>query len=601
MTPDYLSDIMVNLFTDYDTTNSAKDEDRNYARNVRSANENLREDEMYLRRYIEFLFYSNNQAYEGLEFDESVYSHDTDTGIITVNLFGETYLYIPPDADEEEALRIYYSRTSNAGEMVFAAGSLFENYAGVYFNENQISNYPYIMTYIALNDRPLVWGDLCCVATEHLLYLEYLHLLQELHLDNIYSLYDVSIYARDDFGGIADEDYYRRQMQELQVRQMNELTIALSGRLTVSSRNEMQHRHLNEIHRMQRNLLYDMDIPSDEPYDTLESIIIEQWRLQWNLQDNYFNQIICTDYDVRRDIQMLLDVAGLEPGVVGFVSDFLNAGIYAYHSEWVNAILYILPIIPAGGFMVVARRSAGNIPSGSVARVITATNRVDDVYDITRVVTRSSSGVYSAPTETLNLIGRFEARGVDFSRLSSSVVSSSPSVEGGISRIILYSDSRGTRFMVNEATDNAGNIIRRDFNAVRIQSGHVINATRQGSRSVGRGYDSFDAFKRAEGPAGEGMAWHHIVEQSQIQRSGFSATDVHNTRNVVSVESGFSGSIHSQLSGHYSSIQPYTNGLTVREWLTGQSFQAQFDYGLQQLSRFGTITPTNSGWIFNPF
>lgn len=117
----------------------------------------------------------------------------------------------------------------------------------------------------------------------------------------------------------------------------------------------------------------------------------------------------------------------------------------------------------------------------------------------------------------------------------------------------------------------------------------------------GTGYGSFDAAKRALGSAGTNKAWHHIVEQNQIGSSGFSATSIHNTKNLVSIESGFSGSIHGKISGHYSSVQGYTGGLTVRQWLSGKSFQFQFEYGLDQLSKYGTIKPTSTGWIFTPY
>ncbi|OQB24675.1 MAG: hypothetical protein BWY11_00897 [Firmicutes bacterium ADurb.Bin182] len=117
----------------------------------------------------------------------------------------------------------------------------------------------------------------------------------------------------------------------------------------------------------------------------------------------------------------------------------------------------------------------------------------------------------------------------------------------------------------------------------------------------GKGFNTFSDVKKALGPAGDGKAWHHIVEKNQISRSVFSATDVHNTRNLVSVESGFSGSIHNKLSGHYSSIQPYTNGQIVRQWLSNLSFQQQFEYGLNQLHQYGTMASTNTGWVFTPF
>ena len=117
----------------------------------------------------------------------------------------------------------------------------------------------------------------------------------------------------------------------------------------------------------------------------------------------------------------------------------------------------------------------------------------------------------------------------------------------------------------------------------------------------GQGYDSFEQAKNALGSAGEGKAWHHIVEQSQIQKSGFSATDIHNTKNLVAIDSGYSGSIHSQISGYYNSKPRYTNGNTIRNWLAGQSFDDQFEFGMKQLQKFGTMTPTNKGWIFKPF
>jgi len=118
----------------------------------------------------------------------------------------------------------------------------------------------------------------------------------------------------------------------------------------------------------------------------------------------------------------------------------------------------------------------------------------------------------------------------------------------------------------------------------------------------GRGFNSFEALKEALGDAGKNKVWHHIVEQNQVQKSGFSPQQVQNTNNVVAIESGFIGSIHGKISGHFSSTtQRYTNGMTVRNWLAGQSFEFQFEYGLQQLRRYGTLTQTTTGWIFTPF
>lgn len=116
-----------------------------------------------------------------------------------------------------------------------------------------------------------------------------------------------------------------------------------------------------------------------------------------------------------------------------------------------------------------------------------------------------------------------------------------------------------------------------------------------------QGYQNFSDLKKTIGSAGTNKAWHHIVEQSQIQRSGFSATDIHNVNNVIAVPSGYRGSVHSQISGYYSSIRPFTDGMTVRDWLGGQSFEKQFEFGLNILKQYGTVKQTEKGLIFTPF
>ena len=117
----------------------------------------------------------------------------------------------------------------------------------------------------------------------------------------------------------------------------------------------------------------------------------------------------------------------------------------------------------------------------------------------------------------------------------------------------------------------------------------------------GVGYDTFDDAKKALGSPGEDKAWHHIVEQNQIKKSGLSSQDIHNTKNLVSIDSGYSGSVHSKISGYYSSKQSFTNGQTVRSWLAGQDFDTQFEFGKKVLEQYGTLTPTKTGWIFNQF
>jgi hypothetical protein len=85
------------------------------------------------------------------------------------------------------------------------------------------------------------------------------------------------------------------------------------------------------------------------------------------------------------------------------------------------------------------------------------------------------------------------------------------------------------------------------------------------------------------GPAGPGKNWHHIVEQTKGNVAKFGPEQLHNTQNVIRMETGR----HRQISGYYSSIQDFTGGQTVRQWLSTQSFKAQQEFGLQVIRRFG--------------
>jgi hypothetical protein len=92
-----------------------------------------------------------------------------------------------------------------------------------------------------------------------------------------------------------------------------------------------------------------------------------------------------------------------------------------------------------------------------------------------------------------------------------------------------------------------------------------------------RAFKSFRAFKRYMGNAGEGKEWHHIVEKRNAPR--FGAEAVHNTENVIALDK----TLHGDVSAFYSSIRPAitkSTRLTVRQWLSAQSYEAQRNFGL---------------------
>jgi hypothetical protein len=101
------------------------------------------------------------------------------------------------------------------------------------------------------------------------------------------------------------------------------------------------------------------------------------------------------------------------------------------------------------------------------------------------------------------------------------------------------------------------------------------------------GYRSFPAAKRALGSPGQGNVFDHVVEQSQIGRSGFDPDEIHNPFNMDPVTSG----INQAKANYYSSIRSFTNGVTVRNWLTGQSFADQYNFGMDILARLQSGRP----------
>lgn len=72
----------------------------------------------------------------------------------------------------------------------------------------------------------------------------------------------------------------------------------------------------------------------------------------------------------------------------------------------------------------------------------------------------------------------------------------------------------------------------------------------------------------------------NIVEQSRLKttRSGFVSEQIHNAENLQDVPAELN-----QIKANYcySSKDFFTNGLTVRDWLNGQSFEDQWNFGMQ--------------------
>jgi hypothetical protein len=103
-----------------------------------------------------------------------------------------------------------------------------------------------------------------------------------------------------------------------------------------------------------------------------------------------------------------------------------------------------------------------------------------------------------------------------------------------------------------------------------------------GSPASFRSWGSFNGLKSALGSAGPGKQWHHIVEQTKGNIQRFGPHALHNTENVIPLDDA----LHIRLSAFYSRKNVSVTSsldLTVRQWLSTQSYEAQRKFGLLAL------------------
>jgi len=100
-----------------------------------------------------------------------------------------------------------------------------------------------------------------------------------------------------------------------------------------------------------------------------------------------------------------------------------------------------------------------------------------------------------------------------------------------------------------------------------------------------RAFKSFDAFKKAMGPAGNDKVWHHIVEQRKPNVDRFGPEAIHNTENVIAMNR----TKHDAISAYYSTKSDDTGGMVAREWLRTKPYEEQRAFGLMILRRFGSV------------
>lgn len=117
--------------------------------------------------------------------------------------------------------------------------------------------------------------------------------------------------------------------------------------------------------------------------------------------------------------------------------------------------------------------SAANIPSGKTSNKNPIRKPEDTSSFLLKIEIENS--IYYTDKSTIDKIGQIEAKGEDFSLLIRKIMSLRISTEGGTSIVYKYNDRQGTKYLIHEVTDLNDFILHRDFDAVRIASGQLIN------------------------------------------------------------------------------------------------------------------------------
>ena len=131
----------------------------------------------------------------------------------------------------------------------------------------------------------------------------------------------------------------------------------------------------------------------------------------------------------------------------------------------------------------------------------------------------------------------------------------------------------------------AGALIGWGAGAIIAKFGVAATANGITAGTSGAGFKSFGKIKDFLGSAGKGFQWHHIVEQCQTAKSGFSQYWINNTNNMLRISS----TVHAKISSYYSRIHDFTEGMRFRDWLAGKSFEEQYAWGIKVAKECGAV------------
>ena len=133
----------------------------------------------------------------------------------------------------------------------------------------------------------------------------------------------------------------------------------------------------------------------------------------------------------------------------------------------------------------------------------------------------------------------------------------------------------------DELKEIAQAVMKNGEDAKYLDNLHEVNRV---ADNLDEGFVDYNDFKKIYGSAGEGKEWHHIVEQSQIEKSGFDPKLINNGGNIIPIDAA----THRKVSGYYKRLVPGTN-MSFRDWLAykGFSYEQQAKIGEYVLEMYG--------------
>jgi hypothetical protein len=175
---------------------------------------------------------------------------------------------------------------------------------------------------------------------------------------------------------------------------------------------------------------------------------------------------------------------------------------------------------------------------------------------------------------------------------TSGMATALPSLPGVGPAAVMAEAQLGIRYSASALAQVESVVVNAEGITVALAPNAVAMAARSPAVSAANaaspGFKAFKSmrdFKNELGSAGEGKNWHHIVEQTPGNVERFGPEALHNTENVIAIDSN----VHREISAFYSSKQEFTDNMVVREWLRGKSYEEQRAFGLMILRRFGVI------------